>query len=237
MSLSGRRPARGSGLHRLVGGWGGGREAGRLRRRHRGGGGPPLGLDQLEPRTLLSNAAGPLMGPPPAASLAPVASETTWNLQLRPGAGGAGALSTLLPAIAAAGAGIGATPVRGLYVVHGPPAAMAALGNRLAATPGVAYAAPQHIMSVAAAPDDPNYTNGSQWQLNGTWGINAPGAWDVTVGSNGVIVADTDTGLNYNLADMNFNVWLNQAEIPANVKPNLTDVDGDGVITFSDLND
>jgi subtilisin family serine protease len=188
----------------------------------------------LETRTLLSNAAAPIMGPLPAASLAPVASETTWNLQLQPG--GAGALSTLSPAIAAAGARIGATPVRGLYVVHGPPAAMAALGARLTATPGVASAEPQRILSIAATPDDPNYTNGSEWQLNGTWGIKAPGAWNVTVGTDRVIVADTDTGLNYNLADMNDNVWLNQAEIPANVKPRLTDVNGDGFITFSDLN-
>jgi hypothetical protein len=42
--------------------------------------------------------------------------------------------------------------------------------------------------------------------------------------------------LNYNLADMNYNVWLNQAEIPASVRPNLTDVNSDGFITFSDLN-
>jgi subtilisin family serine protease len=174
------------------------------------------------------------MGLPPAASLAPVASETTWNLQLQPG--GAGALSTLLPAIAAAGSNIGATPVQGLYVVQGPASAMAALGARLAATPGVAYAAPQRTFSIAATPNDPNYTNGSQWQLNGTWGINAPGAWSVTVGSNSVIVADVDTGLNYKLADVNDNVWLNQAEIPSAVKPNLTDVNKDGFITFSDLN-
>ena len=117
-----------------------------------------------------------------------------------------------------------------------PPRRSAPLGRALAASPGVAYAGPEHILSDAAAPNDPSYVNGSEWQLNGTWGINAPAAWSVTVGSTGVIVADTDTGLNYNLADMANNVWLNQAEIPASVKPNLTDVNGDGVITFSDLN-
>ncbi len=85
-------------------------------------------------------------------------------------------------------------------------------------------------------PNDPDYTNGDEWQLNGTWGINAPGAWSVTTGSDSVIVADTDTGLNYNLADMIDNVWLNQAEIPASVLPNLTDVDDDGIISFADLN-
>jgi subtilisin family serine protease len=234
MSQSECRSARGWDLSRLVGSrWLDLRVSSRRRHCRQRAGLQPA-LDQLEVRTLLSNTAAPAELPLPAALLAPVASETTWNLQLQPG--GAGALSTLVPAIAAAGSHIGATPVPGLYVVHGPPAAMAALGARLAATPGVAYAEPQRILSIAATPDDPNYTNNNQWQLNGTWGINAPGAWSLAVGSNGVIVADTDTGLNYNLADMNYNVWLNQAEIPSGVKPNLTDVNKDGFITFSDLN-
>ena len=51
-----------------------------------------------------------------------------------------------------------------------------------------------------------------------------------------VIVADTDTGIDYNNPDLIDNVWLNQAEIPASVLPNLTDVYDDGVITFTDLN-
>ena len=85
-------------------------------------------------------------------------------------------------------------------------------------------------------PNDPDYTNGDEWQLNGTWGINAPAAWSVTTGSDQVIVADIDTGLDYNLPDLYDNVWINQAEIPATVLPNLTDVYDDGVITFTDLN-
>ena len=34
-----------------------------------------------------------------------------------------------------------------------------------------------------------------------------------------MIVADTDTGLNYNLPDIYDNVWLNQPEIPSSVFP------------------
>jgi subtilisin family serine protease len=234
MSQGEFRPARGRHLSRLVGRPWLDRRAGSRSQQRRRRAALRLGLDQLEVRTLLSNTAAPITWLPPTGSLPPVTSETTWNLQLQPG--GAGALSTLVPAIAAAGTSIGATRVHGLYVVQGPAAAMASLGARLAATPGVAYAAPQRILSIAATPNDPNYTNGSQWQLNGNWGIQAPGAWDVTIGSNSVIVADVDTGLNYNLADMNYNVWLNQAEIPSGVKPNLTDVNMDGFFTFSDLN-
>ena len=45
-----------------------------------------------------------------------------------------------------------------------------------------------------------------------------------------------DTGIDYNHPDLVNNIWLNQAEIPATVMPNLTDVNRDGLITFSDLN-
>ena len=85
-------------------------------------------------------------------------------------------------------------------------------------------------------PNDVDYQNGNQWQLNGTWGVNAPAAWTVTTGSDQVIVADVDSGLNYNNLDIYDNVWLNQPEIPQNVIGNLTDVNNDGVITFGDLN-
>jgi hypothetical protein len=77
---------------------------------------------------------------------------------------------------------------------------------------------------IQTVPDDTDYVNGNQWQLNGTWGVNAPAAWSVTTGSDQVIVADVDTGLNYNLPDIYDNVWLNQPEIPSNVIGNPTDV-------------
>ena len=91
-------------------------------------------------------------------------------------------------------------------------------------------------VEIQSLPNDPGYVAGTEWQLNGTWGINVPGAWNVTVGSNSVIVADTDTGIDYNHLDLIDNIWINQPEIPTSVKGNLTDVNGDGVITFSDLN-
>src|SRR5262249_44358999 len=79
-------------------------------------------------------------------------------------------------------------------------------------------------------------TGGSQWALNGAWGINAPTAWDTTTGSTRMIVADVDTGINYSHYDLVNNIWLDQAEIPTSVRPNLRDINGDGLITFADLN-
>ncbi|MHB1561204.1 MAG: S8 family serine peptidase, partial [Isosphaeraceae bacterium] len=189
-----------------------------------------LGIDHLETRTMLSATPmpSPIMGPPPAGT------QETLNLQLQPGP--AGSLAAVAPLIAADGGTVEPTTVPGLYTVQVPGIDAGPLATALAASPAVSSDAPVRMMQLQTLPNDPNFTNGQQWQLNGTWGINAPGAWTVTTGSNGVIVANTDSGVNYNYSDILPNIWLNQAEIPANVLPNLTDVDHDGVISFGDLN-
>ncbi len=188
-----------------------------------------LCIDLLEIRALLSVSA--TIGPLPS-SFPPA--QVTLNLQLEPGS--VGAFSQLTPLIAAAGATVQTTTVAGLYELWVPAANMDQTELELAANPAVKYADPAQSISDLTVPNDPEYTNGDEWQLNGTWGINVPGAWNVTTGSDKVIVADTDTGIAYNHPDLVDNVWINQAEIPSTVLPNLTDVDNDGVITFTDLN-
>ena len=108
--------------------------------------------------------------------------------------------------------------------------------GELSANSAVQYAASTQMMQIATVPNDPSFTNGTQWGLNGTWGINAPTAWNTTTGSIRSSSPTSTPACNYNNPDLINNVWLNQAEIPASVKPNLTDVNGDGVITFADLN-
>ncbi|HEY7119695.1 MAG TPA: S8 family peptidase [Tepidisphaeraceae bacterium] len=83
----------------------------------------------------------------------------------------------------------------------------------------------------STTPNDPSYA--SQWGLSAT---NAGAAWDTTTGSAAVVVADIDTGLDYKHDDLYLNVWINPAEIPASLKKTLVDTDGDGAITFYDLN-
>lgn len=82
-------------------------------------------------------------------------------------------------------------------------------------------------------PNDPRYLNGSMYGLTK---IQAPNAWNTTTGSAAVVVADIDTGFDYNHPDLYKNIWINQGEIPPDRLANLTDVDHDGRYTFWDLN-
>jgi hypothetical protein len=125
----------------------------------------------------------------------PMPALETLNVQLQPGPGGS--LSQLMPPITAAGATVQSTTISGLYEVQGPSASMAALAQQLSASSAVPYADPTQMLRIATDPNDPFYR--SQWGIDGTWGINAPSAWNTTTGSNKVIVADVDTGINYNL--------------------------------------
>jgi subtilisin family serine protease len=88
------------------------------------------------------------------------------------------------------------------------------------------------LLSTGVVPDDPRFQQ--QWGLEA---IEAPRAWEVATGSSQVVVADIDSGIAYTHPDLYKNVWINQAEIPRDIRRNLTDVDGDGLLTFWDLNE
>ena len=71
---------------------------------------------------------------------------------------------------------------------------------RLAALPEIEYVEPDRIYRPAFIPNDPQYVN--QWHYFDTNGINAPGAWDLTKGSNNIVIAVIDTGI-LNHIDLN----------------------------------
>jgi len=106
----------------------------------------------------------------------------------------------------------------------------------------VQYAEPNPRVHAALIPNDPLfdllYGLHNKGQEGGTPGadISATTAWDTSTGSTSVPVADIDTGIDYNHPDLYLNIWINQKEIPVSRRANLTDVDGDGLITFWDLN-
>jgi len=68
-----------------------------------------------------------------------------------------------------------------------------ALSQQLMTLPEVEYAEPDKIFHYTLTPNDPQYTN--QWNYKGTWGINAPAAWNVTTGLASTVVAVMDTGI------------------------------------------
>ena len=107
-----------------------------------------------------------------------------------------------------------------------------------------AYAEPNFLYRplTAVLPSDPLfgllYAENNTGQSGGTpdADVDAPEAWALTTGSPRTTVAVLDTGVDYTHPDLYLNVWINQAETPATVRAALTDVDGDGRITFRDLN-
>ncbi|MCP4482092.1 MAG: PQQ-binding-like beta-propeller repeat protein [bacterium] len=98
--------------------------------------------------------------------------------------------------------------------------------------PNIEYAEPNYYYELFLIPNDPYFAN--QWgldntgQLGGTAGvdINALNAWDITTGSEDVIIAVVDTGVDYNHGDLVDNIWVNIGEIPNNG----IDDDGNGKI-------
>ena len=94
--------------------------------------------------------------------------------------------------------------------------------------PDVLYAEPNYIYYTAVTPNDPYY--GNQWALYNTThpgvDIAAPDAWGISTGSDSVVVAVVDTGIDYNHPDLAANIWNNIDEIPSNG----IDDDGNGYI-------
>ena len=85
--------------------------------------------------------------------------------------------------------------------------------------PDVVYAEPNYIRYLnATTPNDPlfsrlwglNNTGQSVNGISGTAGadMDGPEAWDVTQGSNTVVIAVIDTGVDYNHPDLSGNIWV-----------------------------
>jgi serine protease len=72
----------------------------------------------------------------------------------------------------------------------------------------VRYAEPDYLVKADMTPNDPNY--------NKLWGmpkIAANQAWDVTTGSQSVVVGVVDTGVDYTHPDLASNVWSNNGSV------------------------
>ena len=102
---------------------------------------------------------------------------------------------------------------------------------RLRRDSAVLYAEPNYIVRAARTPDDPRF--GELYGLHNTGqtggtpdaDIDAPEAWDISVGSADVVVGVVDTGVDEGHEDLAANMFVNPGEIAGNG----IDDDGNGV--------
>jgi len=108
--------------------------------------------------------------------------------------------------------------------------------NRHAGDPRVEWAQPDFLGEVRRAftPSDPLFTN--QWHLGNTGqngakpdaDVDAPEAWDITTGSNSIVIAIIDDGVEWEHPDIIDNLFANEPE-------GIPGVDGDGNGYTNDL--
>lgn len=123
--------------------------------------------------------------------------------------------------------------VKNLQLVKLPPSVSVEEAiQRYRKNPNVLYAEPVYYVRVLQTfPNDPYFEY--QWGLHNTGDlgaedadIDAPEAWDINTGSNEVVVAVIDTGVDYTHEDLSGNMWHNPGEIPNNG----IDDDGNGYV-------
>ncbi|WP_343224410.1 S8 family serine peptidase [Pseudoalteromonas sp. Of11M-6] len=116
--------------------------------------------------------------------------------------------------------------------------------EKLANHPAVAYVEPDYQVKALGIPDDSRFDE--LWGMHNTGqtggtadaDIDAPEAWDITVGSRDVIVGVIDTGVDYTHPDLAANAWHNPGEIAGDGIDNdgngyIDDVHGINAITGS----
>ena len=95
------------------------------------------------------------------------------------------------------------------------------IANEYRKDPNVEYAEPNYVYQHCSIPNDPRYFE--QWALPI---IDAPDGWDIENGSSDIVIAITDTGVDYNHLDLKDNIWINPVE----------DLNDNGIVDPSDFN-
>ncbi len=83
------------------------------------------------------------------------------------------------------------------------------LARKISNMPGVEYAEPRYLRMTSLVPNDP--MDNAYTTVH-----NFPEAWDVSTGSEEVIIGIIDSGVNYKNVDLKNKQWFNEDEIPDN---------------------
>lgn len=89
----------------------------------------------------------------------------------------------------------------------------------------VSSCTPNYQITISGVETDDTYAS-ELWGLSAEQGVNAQSAWELSSGSQDVVVAIIDTGIDYNHPDLAPNLWRN----PGEVAGNGLDDDGNGYI-------
>ena len=92
--------------------------------------------------------------------------------------------------------------------------------DQMRADPNVISIENDVMCQIKASPNDPHFSN--QWHLFqvSRYDVHAPEAWEKETGSDTVVLAIIDTGVNFRHPDLRNNIWINPSE----------DLDGDYVV-------
>ncbi len=105
-----------------------------------------------------------------------------------------------------------------------------AIANILKHSGYVEFAEPDYVMSPSLQPNDPNF--GNQWHHNN---VNSQQAWNITTGSNSVLVAVCDTGFDVNHPDLGPNLRTDLAYNAQDGSTYIYDAHGHGTGTAGTL--
>ncbi|MBM2850647.1 MAG: hypothetical protein HW418_3589 [Anaerolineales bacterium] len=93
-------------------------------------------------------------------------------------------------------------------------------------SPVVEFAEPNYLVHTAViTPSDPGWAN-----QYGPVRIQAPQAWDITIGSSSVTIAVIDSGVDLDHPDLASKIWTNPGETGGGKQTNGVDDDGDGYV-------
>lgn len=104
--------------------------------------------------------------------------------------------------------------------------------DRIGQLPNIAYVEPDYLLEYNAVPNDPRFDQQWHYDNQGQTGgavdadIDLPEAWDSFTGSENVVIAVLDSGVDYTHPDLAPNMWRNPGEIAGDGIDN----DGNGYV-------